>query len=596
LHRYLSGIYFHRFTKHGSTAGPGPVHFRTQGDGPSCRARTHRLLTGKCTQSKILHYYDELAAHWIEVVVGPLKRMANCYDLATQAAMTIKTIWLGEHPSAPAAKPSFAELRPSGSKRILHLLSSLGLHVTAVWLLGSTVEAVNARRASIHKEYPSRSLQLSAAYVVSAPHLAAPAGFGSPATAHPAEYLSGEPAASVAETAASSTPTRVDPVNAEEQTLTAPQQQKRFQLPIVTSRKPASQILVRIDIPPDLKLDPQIAVPKILLWQLPAPQRPKEDLVAAAHREEQPVVERQTSAVKPQLIDRNQEKELAELRHAAAPPVPVAVVPLPVANTTPIQLLAGIQGNRMPNSTGPVVQAPEEVHVISVPEVPIPQPRVIVLPLGNQGTPPPGRAGAGGGNGRSNSVDAGTGSTGAIANYGKPGLGGESVGSANGGTSPPPPNTILITRPKDGRYNVVVLGSTNLDAYPEAAGLLSGKLVYTVYIRAGGRKEWILQYCLPKSVEQTIKLRGSAVPVEAPYPFVIYRPNLTLLNDFDYLIVHGFINPAGRFEHLLPLGDIDSAGKELLIGALEHWEFRPASRDGVPSAVEVALIIPREPI
>ena len=97
-------------------------------------------------------------------------------------------------------------------------------------------------------------------------------------------------------------------------------------------------------------------------------------------------------------------------------------------------------------------------------------------------------------------------------------------------------------------------------------------------------------------MEQSVKLRGSAVPIQAPYPFVIYYPKLTLQNDPDYLIIHGFISPSGRFEQLSALGDIDPTSKQLLLGALQHWEFRPASRDGEPNAVEIALIIPREPI
>jgi hypothetical protein len=125
---------------------------------------------------------------------------------------------------------------------------------------------------------------------------------------------------------------------------------------------------------------------------------------------------------------------------------------------------------------------------------------------------------------------------------------------------------------------------------------LSTKLVYTVYVRVGGRKEWILQYALPKAIEQTVKLRGSAVPIDAPYPFVIYRPDLTAWNDPQHLVVHGSITPAGRFDQLSALGDIDSTIKASLLSALEHWEFRPATRDGEPSAVEIVLIIPKEPM
>ncbi len=548
---------------------------------------------------------------------------------------------------APAAIPNFAELRPRSPKRVFSFLSSLGLHVAVVWFLSSTVNAVTARQASIHKDLSFRALQMTTASVVWPGRLTDPAGSGKSAPVHPAGRPSSEPAASGAQAPTPPASTPEDSGSAGEKTPAPPRQEKRFQLPAVTVKKPVPQVLVRIDVPPELKLNPKIVIPKILLWQLPAPVKPKNQIVEAAHREEPPVRQRETPPVTPKLVARNNEEALAELRHAAAPPVPVPVIPLPVANTTPIRMLDGVLGNRLPNITGPVVKAPEEVHVISVPEFSVPTAGVIPLPPGSQGTLPPlppganaggggrgtsgsgtqpgalsdnqrrgvnsgadgtskssqsssqpGSAGvdAGNGNGRSNALEARAGNGGPTADPGETGRGGGSAAGGTGGIAPAPPNTTLIVRPRTGKYSVVVMGSANLEAYPDAAGILSGKLIYTVYIRAGWRKEWILQYCLPKAVEQAVKLRGSAVPIEAPYPFVIYSPDLKLLNDPDYLIVHGFINSLGRFEHLSTVGEIDSASRELLMSALENWEFRPASRDGEPRAVEFALIIPREPI
>ena len=479
-------------------------------------------------------------------------------------------------------------------------------------------------------------LQMSMPSLLWPARLTDPAGPEKPAPMQTPGNSSSRPAASEAKPALSPAASASDSGSAEEPAPAVAREEKRFQLPVVAVRKPASQVLVRIDVPPDLKLKPNTVVPEVILWQMPVPVQPKTELVAAAHKEEQPVHEPETPAVTPQLTVRNREQELAEFRHAAAPPVPVPTLPLPVANTTPIRLLDGIPGTRLPNSTGPVVRSPEEVHVISIPDIPVPQGRVVVLPQGNQGAPPPapygsdtgsggrgasggvgqpgaggngvsrsgqasnqsgGAAGAGHGGetGKSSSLDARAGNPGANSDRGPNGRNDAAAG-AGGGIAPPPPHTTRIVRPKDGKYNVVVMGSSNLDAYPEAVGILSSKLVYTVYIRAGGRKEWILEFCLLKAVEKAVKLRGSTVPVEAPYPFVIYKPDLTLLNDADYLVVHGFISAAGRFEHLSALGDIDAASLSTLIGALENWEFRPASRDGEPSAVEIALIIPREPI
>jgi hypothetical protein len=396
-------------------------------------------------------------------------------------------------------------------------------------------------------------------------------------------------------------------------------------LPLTAAQKPVKQVLVRLEVPAEVRLKSTVAVPEVMLWQLSPTEKPKTETVVAAHKEEPPVRKRETAPVRPQLSERNREAELARLRHAAEPSVAVPAIPLPVANTTPIRLLDGLQGNRLPNSTGPSVAMPEEVHVISVPEVPVPQARVIVLPTGNQGVLPPAEfSGSATGPSNANGKAAGTSNGGASearghgsgANGNGTGAGATSTiasgascggtgarkdveGNGTGGVSavrPLPPGTIRIDRSRNGKFTVVVLGSSNLDAYPEAAGLLSGKLVYTVYLRTGGRKEWILQYCLPSSAEQAVKERGSAVPLEAPYPYVIFRPNLALLSDPDYLIVHGFISVAGRFERLSAIGDLDAVSREVLMRALEHWEFRPASRDGEASTVEIALIIPREPL
>jgi hypothetical protein len=523
-------------------------------------------------------------------------------------------------------RPRFATLRPRGSNRGLSFFSSLGLHVAAVWLINSTVQAVNARRALLQAD-----LTIHVAHVLEMPSASIRPRLTDPVSAAKAEpdvHFSGSSATAARAKARTPSPkpasTPQESASAGDPVLPAAKQGKRFLFPVEINPRPAKQVLVQMEVPPDLKLKSKNAVPEVLLWQLPAVAKPKPQILVA-HNEEPPV--RQAPAANPQLSARNREQELAELRHAAAPVVPAPPVSLPVANTTPIRMLDEIAGTRLPNVSGPTVPAPEAVHVISLPDVPVPQARMVVLPPENQGAPS-GFANGGGGRGASNtasndsrqsgvsqptvsksgasnagapegshSLDSRSEDGGAVPGRGVTGRGRDSAPgvAASGEAGSAPPNTIRIVRPREGKYNVVVLGSSNLDAYPEAAGLLSGKVVYSVYIRAGGRKEWILQYCLPKEVEQTVKLRGSAVPIEAPYPFVIYRPDLTLLNDPEYLIVHGFINATGRFERLSVIGDLDSAGRALLMVALDLWEFRPASRDGAPSAVEVALIIPREP-
>jgi hypothetical protein len=145
-----------------------------------------------------------------------------------------------------------------------------------------------------------------------------------------------------------------------------------------------------------------------------------------------------------------------------------------------------------------------------------------------------------------------------------------------------------VTKPKDGRYTFMVMGSKPEESFPEAAGMLSGKLVYTVYLGIGARPDWILQYCLPPSAP----VAATGV-LTAPYPYLMFRPALSYDWDGEHLFVHGMLNEAGKLERLEPVGEATPAEKSALLASLLRWEFRPAARGGQPTAVEVLLIVPR---
>ncbi len=119
-------------------------------------------------------------------------------------------------------------------------------------------------------------------------------------------------------------------------------------------------------------------------------------------------------------------------------------------------------------------------------------------------------------------------------------------------------------------------------------------MVYTVYLRVGLRKNWILQYCLPKAAEPRATARGSATPLDAPWPFLILRPDELTAPGEGYVMVHGMITSEGQFDQLAMIFPEELDKKDLLISSLNKWEFRPASRDKVPTTVEVLLIIPRQ--
>jgi hypothetical protein len=216
----------------------------------------------------------------------------------------------------------------------------------------------------------------------------------------------------------------------------------------------------------------------------------------------------------------------------------------------------------MPHLPAPSSQQAAAANLVSIPDTPLRAQSLIVVPPANQTAQSPLADGP----------------------RGYPG----SVSSTQSGTEAPTAGLTRITQPEDGKFGVVVTGSSASDLYPDSAGVLSGRVVYTVYVRVGLHKNWILQYCLPKGSEQ-----GGAA-VDAPWPLLILRPDQFSALDFDYVLVHGIINSKGRFEQLALVYPNELSEQEKLLGALGQWNFRPASRDGQAVAVEALLVIPRQ--
>lgn len=151
-----------------------------------------------------------------------------------------------------------------------------------------------------------------------------------------------------------------------------------------------------------------------------------------------------------------------------------------------------------------------------------------------------------------------------------------------------------VVLPPDGQFTVLV-ESSGSEAFPETEGVLSGKTVYTVYVRVGAGKEWILQYCLPRAAEQALSVSGGRVPLAAPYPYLILRPQLSFGPDVDYLILHGTVTALGKFDQLTYLtAPEEQDEKDVLLRSLQQWQLRPGKVNGQAVALEVLLIIPRD--
>jgi len=156
------------------------------------------------------------------------------------------------------------------------------------------------------------------------------------------------------------------------------------------------------------------------------------------------------------------------------------------------------------------------------------------------------------------------------------------------GSDPP---TSHFALPKDGEFGAVVVGATMQGEYPEVVSMWGGRMAYTVYLHVGLQKSWTLQYSIPTAVET--ESGGNTPRLEAPWPYNIVRPNLApgAINS-DALMVHGFVNEAGRFESLAVAFPPEFPQTQYVLSALAQWQFRPAAENGHPTRVEVVLIIP----
>lgn len=152
------------------------------------------------------------------------------------------------------------------------------------------------------------------------------------------------------------------------------------------------------------------------------------------------------------------------------------------------------------------------------------------------------------------------------------------------------PSVQRIQLPKDGQFGVVVVGSSLVEQYPETSGVWSGRLAYTVYLHLGLEKSWILQYSMPRKADAAA---GSPTRPAAPWPYDIMRPSLDVA-DSAPVMVHGFVDATGHFEHLAVLYPEQFEQKDFLLESLQQWKFRPAMQNSQATEVEVLLIIPSQ--
>ena len=525
-------------------------------------------------------------------------------------------VQLMQKTTSPEAECVYLSGRASGPPRRNRLPGfsvSVVLHcfvIAAMWSVDIPVQP-----AAVHRQYSVRLLQLQtpAEYRPRSPGRASlTAELWSHMSAHGSGPQNPQPAA-VASTNAAPGPD------------VAPER-RPFVLPPDVLLKPVKQTLIQPDIPPNLTLSREVPLPAAILWsdlKLP-PIRKRFITPPEAARPAAKAV--QSVPENAAMIALTQETRPGALNMAGVIPADLPkfhkafVAPPSRDRQEPIRQVSQI-GMLDPN-------AASGGNLISLPADPVVS-GTVALPPANQiassDVAPGGLLnsdnsgnGSGGNNvsahtgardsGRSVAADSGSGTGSAPPKSPGGAQASIAIGSATTGTAAtgawsatgsgggPQPLAIAglrrIELPKNGKFGAVVSGSSAAGSYPESAGALSGKVIYTVYIKVGLRKSWILQYCLPKGDEKSAR---SGVGIDAPWPFLMMRPDQGSASAPDYMILHGTITAAGRFDQLAVIFPADYAEKELLVSSLKLWEFRPAARDGVPVPVEALLIIPHQP-
>ncbi len=386
-----------------------------------------------------------------------------------------------------------------------------------------------------------------------------------------------------------------------------------------------SQILVQPDAPPDVVLLHKTPIPTVFLWA-PA-SAPIKPIIEA------PQQKSMVAQLRPKLDPPNREVNLADVRMSSTP-FAAALHALPPSTTSPIVVRGPDPVKQMPQTATQPAAEPTPVRVMSISDLQA-QGGPVAIPLANASAKPsatpslspghsdastesahPGTAGkqpgaaagttpgtpapsaaAPGQNSPSPGQNSGT-------QPGKAATGNSAVAPAGAAPAPGPGSdagaalanlgpVTHITLPKDGQFGVVVVGSSLAEQFPETVGIWNGRMVYTVYLHVGAGKNWILQYSLPSAAQAAAM--GSTTRPDAPWPYDIVRPHFDP-DDFnsDALMVHGFVNAAGRFERLALVFPEEFAKAKFLLSALQQWEFRPARQNGQVAAVEVLLIIPEE--
>ena len=375
---------------------------------------------------------------------------------------------------------------------------------------------------------------------------------------------------------------------------------------------PGTQTLVQPNLPFHLAPAKEIPVPTVVVWT-------PEKTLAKAIVPPKPQVP-SASDVQPSIEPPNEEVNLADMGVSSTALAMKASIIAP-STTSPLVVHAPDALQFPPATTSKSTAEPTPAAIMALSDLQMPDGTVALAPVnesasanqpgalapgrrddtskGGQGNPDGGAGGVGTGQGAASAPDKSAKTEPAksepakakdVAESQQSAAKSEAAQSAASGSGTQL-TTNQISLPKDGQFGVVVVGSSLEEKFPETAELWTGRMAYTVYLHVGLAKSWILQYSLPRAAEAAAS--GNIARIDAPWPYNIVRPNITPGEiNADALMVHGFVNQAGRFESLTVAFPPEFTQSQFVLNALQQWQFRPAMQNGQATTVEVLLVIP----
>jgi hypothetical protein len=328
------------------------------------------------------------------------------------------------------------------------------------------------------------------------------------------------------------------------------------------------QALIQPEFPTHVSFSEQIPLPTMMIWTPEQALRKK--LVAPLSSPSS------SSDAAPSLELPNQEMKLLDVGMAATSVAP-RVETIPAGTTSPVVTHSPNAVQMAPATISPSLEQPTPTALLSISDVRM-MDGTMLLPMVND----LGRAEAANvSRSALASVSASTGSEAKREDVDDIAMDGRRLSAEH------------IVVPRDGKFSVVVVGSSLDDQYPETAEFWASRVAYTAYLHVGLKRNWILQYSVTRAAETAVA--GQVARLEAPWPYDILRPNL-LSRDVngDALIIHGVLNQAGRLESLAIAFPSSFRYASFVMRTLRQWQFRPARQNGQATPVEVLLIIPEE--